>query len=492
MGYYAIGIGGTGAKCLESLIHLAAAGMMPDNNDLYILFIDPDEANGSLARAVATLKHYKTFSADPRLAQPCLLQTKIISADSPVWTPFNKDTPNPCLADFFHYDTLSMAENPAADLFEVLYSKRERETELDKGFRGHPSIGASIMAQTVLGADEPWQTFRSLVRVDTNAKVFFAGSIFGGTGASGFPTIAQLVKDEFRGFEGRNVQIGGALALPYFTFIADGNEELKAKAEHFLMNTQAALKYYHLWNRHLIYDAIYLFGDKSQVKVDSALGGEEQENAPHYIELYAALAAVDFFGKDFGANQPSEYLRIDRGSEQLQWTDLPDGKNGSDIRSKIEHLARFAFAYLSVYQPMLNDIRENGSGYRAPWYIDFFERSGISLNENTKISLEHVQNYCEGFLRWLANIQNSAGDQQPGLVKYKTFTQEGDGNRLELRSGDSFDLKNFGNLTSSNTAESLRPANKLWGNMCRAKGKSDGTGDIGRFLSALYQSCKKV
>ena len=47
MGYYAIGIGGTGAKCLESLIHLAAAGMMPDNSDLYILFVDPDEANGS-------------------------------------------------------------------------------------------------------------------------------------------------------------------------------------------------------------------------------------------------------------------------------------------------------------------------------------------------------------------------------------------------------------------------------------------------------------
>ena len=46
MGYYAIGIGGTGAKCLESLIHLAAAGMMPDG-DLHLLFVDPDTSNGS-------------------------------------------------------------------------------------------------------------------------------------------------------------------------------------------------------------------------------------------------------------------------------------------------------------------------------------------------------------------------------------------------------------------------------------------------------------
>ena len=45
MGYYAIGIGGTGAKCLESLIHLAAAGMMPDDNDLCMFFVDPDEAS---------------------------------------------------------------------------------------------------------------------------------------------------------------------------------------------------------------------------------------------------------------------------------------------------------------------------------------------------------------------------------------------------------------------------------------------------------------
>ena len=486
MGYYAIGIGGTGAKCLESLIHLAAVGMMPDDNDLYVLFIDPDEANGSLARAAATLNHYKTFSTDPRLTQPRLLRTKIISADNPVWTPFNKDVPNPCLANFFHYDTLSMAKNPAAELFEVLYSKRERETKLDRGFRGHPSIGASIMAQTVLGEDEPWRTFRSLVETDTNAKVFLAGSIFGGTGASGFPTIAQLIKDEF------NVQIGGALALPYFTFIADGNEELRAKAEYFLMNTQAALKYYHLWNRHLIYNAIYLFGDESQVKVDSALGGEEQENAPHFIELYAALAAVDFFGKDFGPNQAAQYLRIDRSNKQLQWPDLPDDNKDGDLRSKVEHLARFAFAYLSIYQPMLNDIRENGSGYRAPWYIDFFERNGILLNEDTKTLLEHVQNYCKDFLLWLASIQNSAGDQQVELIRYDAYIQKSDENRLVLRPVDGFDLKKFGNLTSLNTAESLRPANKLWENMCRTKGKSDGTGDIGRFLSALYRSCEKI
>ena len=36
---------------------------------------------------------------------------------------------------------------------------------------------------------------------------------------------------------------------------------------------------------------------------------------------------------------------------RLQWTDLPDGKNGETIRSRIGQLARFAFAYLSVISP---------------------------------------------------------------------------------------------------------------------------------------------
>ena len=346
MAYYAIGIGGTGAKCLESLIHLAAVGMMPDKDKLYILFVDPDNANGSLERAVETLDHYKTFSNNPQLAQPCLLQTEIISASNPIFAPFDTgDGTKPRLSVRFNFAGLKMGNNNAAHLFEVLYSEKERDTELDKGFRGHPSIGASVMAQTVLGNAEPWKTFRDLVNADMNPKVFLAGSIFGGTGASGFPTIAKLIKNELKAVKVKT-QIGGALVLPYFTFIADTDNELKAKAEHFLMNTQAALKYYHLWNKDFIYDAIYLFGDDSQIEVESSLGGKTQRNAQHFIELYAALAAIHFFGNSFGAGLDPQYFRIDRDSKPLQWTDLPDDDNGKTVRSRIGQMARFAFAYL--------------------------------------------------------------------------------------------------------------------------------------------------
>ena len=485
MGYYAIGIGGTGSKCLESLMHLAAAGMMPDlKEELYVLFVDPDKANGSLERAVKTLECYKTFSNNPQLAQRHLLQTKIDSVANPIFSPFDDgDDDKPRLEKFFDYAGLKLADDGAADLFEVLYSKKERTTRLHEGFRGHPSIGAAVMAQTVLGGDEPWKTFRGKVAKDPNAKIFLAGSIFGGTGASGFPTIAKLIKSALDG-KPIAAQIGGALILPYFTFIdADHDNQLRAKAEHFLMNTQAALEYYQRSNKDLVYNAIYLIGDDSQVQLKNfSLGGKAQQNAQHFIELYAALAAIHFFGNDGAADGGTQYFRLNRANKPLKWADLPDGAGGVKIQSKLRQLYYFSVAYLHIYKPMLDDIRRGQvGGNDAPWYIDFFKRNQpnrISLNDDrTEESLNRVKDYCEDFLVWFANVQHSKDD-------------DGKFNPL-----DKFDLTGVVNRISSDiTMQPLRAKalNGLWRNMCSAKEKkSDGT-DIGKFLSALYQNCEKI
>jgi len=483
MGYYAIGIGGTGAKCLESLIHLAAAGMMPDKQEeLHVLFVDPDKANGCLERAVRTLECYKTFSNDKQLAQPNLLQTKIDSVANPIFSPFDDgDDDKPRLEKFFDYAGLKLADDGAADLFEVLYSNKERDTQLHEGFRGHPSIGAAVMAQTVLGGDGPWKTFQAKVAKDTAAKIFLAGSIFGGTGASGFPTIAKLIKSALDG-KPINEQIGGALILPYFTFIDDGDAVLKAKAEHFLMNTQAALEYYQRNSKNLVYNAIYLMGDDSQAKVEKfALGGKAQQNAQHFVELYAALAAIHFFGNDGPADGATQYFRLDRANDPLKWADMPDANGGVEIQSKLRQLYHFSVAYLEVYKPMLDDIRSGKMRANdAPPYIDFFQKNRpnrILLNDpKTVASLNRVKKYCEDFLVWFANVQHSKN------------------NNGKFNPIDTFDLTEVINRISSDATMRRLEAkglNSVWRNMCSAKGKSDGT-DIGKFLSALYRNCERI
>ena len=130
---------------------------------------------------------------------------------------------------------------------------------------------------------------------------------------------------------------------------------------------------------------------------------------------------------------------------------------------------------------MLDDIhRGKVSGNDAPWYIDFFERNQsnrISLNDaKTEASLNSVKNYCEDFLVWFANVQHSKDD-------------DGKFNPL-----DKFDLKRVVNhISSDTTMQPLRAKalNRVWQNMCSAKGKSDGA-DIGKFLSALYQNCENI
>ncbi len=471
MAYYAIGIGGTGAKCLESLIHLAAAGMMPDDKELYTLFVDPDTSNGSRARVEKTLVNYVKCKDQLQLGNTNFLKTKVIPANPVLWTPFK--SANPSLEDFFHSPIFKGSS--AAKLFDVLYSKSEQDMPLEDGFRGHPSIGSAVMAKTVdLKGDKTWSWFSKVISNDPESKVFLAGSIFGGTGASGFPTIAQILKNNLPG-----VTLGGALILPYFKFEDADDGKLKARSAEFLMNTQTALKHYHLSNKTGSYDAVYLFGNESRTNVGNALGGGQQENAPHFIELYAALAAIDFFGKkpdqSDGKGGTQYFMTARKKVNALDWSDLPDGNNGDTVRSKILQLEHLAFAYLSVYHPTILDINKNiKAAYCAPWYVDFFERRKVGIDDTL---LSTVGEYCKDFLLWIANIQGNCGvGEKINLIKnrYGAYSKKQNGS-LVLKKSKDFSESDW--------------LNKLWERMCNSRRKNGYSQGVGKFLHALYHNC---
>lgn len=484
MNYYAIGIGGTGAKCIEALTHLSAAGMIPDG-ELYSMFVDPDKANGSLERAQITLQQYVDCEKRLALGSTDFLKTRVVRPDPDVWSPFG-DEARPRLGSFFKYSDLEVEQPAAAHLFDVLYSRSEKETRLDMGFRGHPSIGAAVMAKTVkLGEVEPWQTFRKQMAIDAGggagARIFLFGSIFGGTGAAGFPTIARLMHNELESMGGaEHIKIGGALVLPYFSFIPEGDEdELKANCENFLMDTQVALKYYHQERKTNIYDSVYLFGDECLSPVKYSIGAKTQRNEPHFIELYASLAAIDFFKG--GETQENQYFMLARHQENhLGWNDLPDGNGGNTVKEKIEQLARFAFAYLGAYLPALEEIRTGGRSYRFPWFVNFFEREKINIADNsTQELLGHVKAFCESYLKWLIHVQTSAKDEHIELINHNAFD------------GLNFRLEYFDNLTLPMGKGNLHALNKLWESMCGVKVSDPGANGIGKFIHALYEQCAK-
>lgn len=47
--FFVLGIGGTGMRCIESLIHLCAMGMF-DDTEIHLLALDTDKNNGNFSR----------------------------------------------------------------------------------------------------------------------------------------------------------------------------------------------------------------------------------------------------------------------------------------------------------------------------------------------------------------------------------------------------------------------------------------------------------
>ena len=146
MSFYVIGIGGTGAKCIEAIVQLASIGLLPTNK-LHILFVDADETNGNLNKTQNTLvcyqQCYEILKGQNRKSH--WMQTDI-EAYQP-WSPFNQTSTDKTLGSFFTYQTIKETKPQLANLFDVLYTKDERNVSLEVGFRGRPAIGSGIMTK---------------------------------------------------------------------------------------------------------------------------------------------------------------------------------------------------------------------------------------------------------------------------------------------------------------------------------------------------------
>jgi hypothetical protein len=500
MSYYVIGIGGTGAKCVEAFVHLCAAGLMPDNRSVFALFVDPDGSNGSLKRAGQLLQNYHDCH-QLNLGSTDLFKNGVRIARPDIWSPLQNKPSR--LDEFFNYNTL---DRGVANLFDVLYSPKEKQTPLDYGFRGHPSIGAAVMAAAVkLGGEEPWATMRDQISLDVKtgegAKVILFGSIFGGTGASGVPTIGRLVSNEFSTqLRSDRFKLASVLMLPYFSFDPVRSERMRVDADTFLLSTQSALKYYHSQDELRVCNAVYLLGNETLKPMrSSSIGGQQQENEPHLLEMYAALAAIHFCANDNVNGYPHVAREF---PDRTNWPDLPYDGGSARLKQKIDQLSRFAFAYLSSYYPMLESINDEGRDYRAPWYVNLMRRRKVDLKKAMQEELKDLKTYCESFLLWLANIEQSqTGDnlsEAGHLINFNAFAEESvdeNGKQIvRLKSPEAFSLQAFENLLLPITSEYPGALSALWEDMSDSDGVGKRIRDpraegVGRFVRALYDAC---
>lgn len=462
MSYYFVSIGGTGAKVMESLTHLCIAGLLPSNERLYITAIDPDVGNGNLERTATALNNFAVFQNFSVGNDTPLFKNKISIVRPFPWNPTGHDKTLDDLIEFYHH-----SNTPVGKLYSALYTRAERDTTLNEGFRGHPSIGAAVLAKNFDDGSK-WRTLTAQIEKTIgegdNVKIFLAGSVFGGTGAAGLPTVARLLRNNLADYADR-ISIGGVLILPYFSFTPkDIGDELFARSENFLPNTKAALKYYA--ERENLFDATYFVGDSVMTAVkEFSVGSANQRNEAHVVELYAALAATDFFARPINAPKIFKYIcRHER--DKFSWSDFPTSNE------QFVQFARFIFAYVHLIKPVMNDLISGAAKtYKYPWFVDLLDDVDLTAPDVVNFNF-----YAEAFAAWLKQLETLSG-REVFLIDSAMF---------EANPARLVDKKIFAAMDGTQSKLTLH---EVWYRLTEPFKLESTVKGFGKFLRRLYDSC---
>lgn len=288
---YIFGIGGTGARVLRSLTMMLASGVQLGQDEVVPIFIDPDESNADLSRTVDLMNLYNRIHRELTFASSNnnkFFRTTI-TEDLPGFRLQIRDTDDKSFQRFMDVSTMSR-ENQA--LVKLLFSEKNLKSKMDVGFKGNPNIGSVVLNQIVNSSD--FATFAN--GFSAGDKIFIISSIFGGTGASGFPLLLKTLRtgNSFPNFQAINdAEIGAVTILPYFKLKPSGESEIDSST--FISKTKSALAYYedNISKNNQI-NALYYLGDNVQNTYENNEGGVEQKNDAHLVEFLAATAIVDF------------------------------------------------------------------------------------------------------------------------------------------------------------------------------------------------------
>ena len=419
-----IGLGGTGAKLVESFVHLCAAGLGPRSAS--VAFIDQDQSNGNTARARQTLAKYAAArealrgQGAPEI-DSSFLKTELLfhpdanDPDGCHWVPQGRGG---SLAGLIGYDL-----NPGSKLNclarALFLHAEELEMVLDEGYRGRPHVGSAAFLMDLENADF-WETLEQEVQsAHEGVRVLLCGSAFGGTGAAVLPTLARRLREAARE-KNCPLRTGAALMLPYFTFAPpdEGEEANVAAGNELLLQSKSALKYYETerGGQDYSFDDLYFIGWEPMIQLAyHSAGAQEQRNPPLGPEIFGALAAARFLGgpgeedrlEDGGGDEPELHVITRAARGMLDWSDLPSVDSEGDGRSRrrayggwIRFCALWRFNYSRAFG--------SGGDERASkeaWY-----RRNVGRTSGT-INTESLDDYVEAALQYAAAISALSAEE---------------------------------------------------------------------------------
>lgn len=350
---YVFGIGGTGSRVLKSLTMLLASGIQCQD-EIVPIIIDPDAANADLTKTDALIKKYNSIREKLQLDgnKNQFFRANISNAQQIQLA----NTASQKFDKFIGFDTMPQQDQA---LMKMLFSDKNLNADMSIGFTGNPNMGSVVLNQ--FESSNAMKAFANNFK--QGDKIFIISSIFGGTGASGFPLLLKTLRSTNTlpnyGFL-NDALIGAITIMPYFSLQQNNNSPINANT--FLMKTKAALSYYLSTLGNANIDSLYYIGDDMSKAYQNVQGGAQQLNDAHFVELASALAILDFSANGIhnGTTDYKEFGVMNNPNPQMAFNDLCVGT---------QKQLKKPLTQMMIFYKYLQFVRKEQYKHQ-PWAID--------------------------------------------------------------------------------------------------------------------------
>ena len=425
-------IGGTGSRVLKSLSFLLASGIHCEADEIVPIIIDPDSSNGDVEKTIDILHLYQNIRGNLKFDS----HTKNKFFETPIEGlndnfKIRIQNSNKKFKEFIDFNTLDQSNKA---LVSLLFSEQNLEADMDVGFKGNPNMGSVVLNQFHNSKD-----FQDFVgSFGANDKIFIISSIFGGTGASGFPLLIKNLRqpDPNWGTSAllRNAPIGALSVLPYFGVKNKDNATVDKAT--FISKTKAALRYY-LHGVEKDVDTMYYIADEPANDYEHNEGESEQQNDSHFIEFASALAVIDFANQSKTSKVPVKEFGIVNDVQNITFKDLHGKTKDRVFKPLVQYYLMNLF--------LENKLKENFDS-------KFAAKLGINSQFTREPFFEELNDFNDHFWRWLSEMAENKRGFRPFNLEITTE------NIFEVVNGIS--LKNGGFLSSKNYERFIDKLNK--------------------------------
>lgn len=355
-----LSLGGSGERVMNSVTMMLAAGMRlqdPTGADMSLqpVFLDTDTGSKALTKAKDKIKKYQemyNLVKDIEWGEKTLFRTKILD---PVEIIIDGNALGnlKLLIEENRFDDDKKAE------LEMLFSPEALEVGLGKGFIGMPNLG-TIALNYLLCSDDFQNVLNSLMDGD---RIFFVSSIFGGTGAAGFP----LILNKLQGLDiikkhDNQIALGALTLLPYFGFTqeTEGPKDVNGftvDADQFDSKSFAAFMYYDSNLDKNRVAAQYFIGNPDKSLFKKCLGGENQDNPSCLLEVQAAMSIFHFTSQIQPRNDANkdiryfEYWSGKEGSHEYTLSDIDE----PDLKKSLIRFQMFEYLLQNKLRKYTNE-----------------------------------------------------------------------------------------------------------------------------------------